>query len=125
MITWGGILDSIIINFVFMCECTSRVMRMVAYRRIGWKIKAHGESAAAVNESSSSSSLAQSLAVQAIMRQYLINLECFLSMAYNGHKTIDPKKASKYNRSYLERAWEGIVPWDKIMPEDLDELLSF
>ena len=101
---------------------------MVAYRRIGWKLKAHGESFAAANESPLSSSLAQSLAVQAIMRQYLINLECFLSMAYNGHDSaIDPKKASKYNRSPLERAWTGIVPWDKIigwMPEDMDELLD-
>ena len=117
-----------------MCECISRVMRMVAYRRIGWKMRAHGESVAAANESPLSSSLAQSLVVQNTMRQYLINLECFLSMAYNGHlednKTdseIDPKKASKYNRSYLERAWTGIDPWDKIigrMPEDINELLD-
>ena len=104
-------------------------MRMVAYRRVGWKIKAHGESLIGIAAEEKLSLKRHKITM--CMREYLMNLGCITLMAFKGHimnfkpdSEINPKKAVKYNRSYLDRAWEGIyVPWSKQAEKKMEHTL--
>ena len=93
-----------------------RVMRKVAYRRVGWKIKAHGESVTAAEEDLER----RTIEIRNCMHQYVAQLGCITFLAFSGEmkdfKTdteIDPNKATKRNTTSLEKAWIGIGPWNE------------
>ena len=79
---------------------SDRVMKMVAFRRVGWKIKAHGESVVGPEDQ------------DGIMRCMNVHFYIYDHITYLGYKglaRIDPDKISFTSK--LRQAWDGIGQW--------------